>query len=305
MSAVEPPPRLAVVVATCNRFGMLSERSLPSVAAQTRRPDFLVVVDDSDREARTANAELVGSLALAGCDVSYLENARTAGASGSWNTALDAVAGKVTDPGQVFVAVLDDDDAWSPEYLESCYSAAVEQQLDMVGCGLRRIESDTTAPLVSDAPESLRAQDFLTGNPGIQGSNLFVRLSVVLAAGGFDEGLRSTTDRDLCIRIAELGTVRYGRLSGAMVDHYADSDRARLSTRGSVAKLEGLTAFWRKYVGRMTADQRRAFLDRAATLFGWRPPSDIAVVLPPDDAPKKALVLGLFADNGGAARNGA
>ena len=140
-------------------------------------------------------------------------------------------------------------------------------------------------------------QDFLTGNPGIQGSNLFVRLSVLLAAGGFDEGLRSTTDRDLCIRIAELGTVRYGRLSGALVDHYADSDRARLSTRGSGAKLEGLTAFWRKYVGRMTPQQRQAFLDRAATLFGWRPPSDIAVTLRCDDAPKKALVLGLFADN--------
>lgn len=297
MSAVEPPPRLAVVVATCNRFGMLSERSLPSVAAQTRRPDFLVVVDDSDREVRTANAELVGSLSLPGCEVSYLENVRTAGASGSWNTALDVVAAKATDPGHVFVAILDDDDAWCPEYLESCYSAVVEQELDMVGCGLRRIESGVSVPIVNDAPESLRAQDFLTGNPGIQGSNLFVRLSVLFAAGGFDEGLRSTTDRDLCIRIAELGTVRYGRLSSALVDHYADSDRARLSTRGSGAKLEGLTAFWRKYVGRMTADQRQAFLDRAATLFGWRPPSDIAVMLPPDDAPKKAVVLGLFADN--------
>lgn len=297
MSAVELPPKLAVVIATCNRFEMLSERSLPSVVAQSRRPDLLVVVDDSARAARTANADLVGSLALPGCEVSYLENARTAGASGSWNTALDIVAAKVTDPGEVFVAVLDDDDAWSPEYLERCYSAAVEQELDMVACGLRRIESDTTDPLVSEAPDSLRAQDFLTGNPGIQGSNLFVRLSVMLAAGGFDEGLRSTTDRDLCIRIAELGTVRYGRLSGILVDHHADSDRARLSTRGSGAKLEGLTAFWRKYVGRMTADQRRAFLDRAATLFGWPPPSDIAVMLPPDDAPKKALVLGLVADN--------
>ncbi len=297
MSAIEPLPRLAVVVATCNRFGMLSKRSLPSVAAQTRRPDFLVVVDDSDRAAKTANAELVGSLSLPGCEVSYLENMRTPGASGSWNTALDVVAAKATDPGHVFVALLDDDDAWCPEYLDSCYLAAVDQELDMVGCGLRRIESGVSVPFVNDAPESLRTQDFLTGNPGIQGSNLFVRLSVLLAAGGFDECLRSTTDRDLCIRIAELGTVRYGRLSGALVDHYADSDRARLSTRGSGAKLEGLTAFWRKYMGRMTADQRRAFIDRAATLFGWCPPSDIAVVLPPDAAPNRALVLGLFADN--------
>lgn len=296
MSAVEPLLKIAVIIATSNRFDMLSKRSIPSVVAQTRSPDTLVVVDDSAPGARAANAALVGALALSGCDVSYLENGRTAGASGTWNTALDLLAAKATDLSQVYVAVLDDDDAWCPEYLKSCYEAAVKQGLDMVACGIRRIEGDNT-PLVSEAPEALCAQDFLTGNPGIQGSNLFVRLSVLLAAGGFDEALRSTTDRDLCIRISELGTVRYGRLSNALVDHYADSDRSRLSTRGSDAKIEGLTAFWRKYVGRMTVDQRQAFMKRAATLFDWRPPSDIAFVLWRDGALKKALVLGLFADN--------
>jgi len=297
VSALHPPPKIAVVIATCNRFRMLAERSLPSVTVQTRCPDILVVVDDSTPSAKHANAELVGSLPLDDCEVVYLENDRTAGASGAWNTALDFLVGKVDEPSRIFVAILDDDDAWASGYLEQCVTAAEDNDLDMVACGLCRIESDTSVPLVSEAPELLRAQDFLTGNPGIQGSNLFVRLSVLLAAGGFDEVLRSTTDRDLCIRIAELGTVRYGRLSGALVDHYADSDRARLSTRGSGAKLEGLPAFWRKYVGRMTPHQRQVFLDRAATLFGWCPPSDIPVTLRCDDAPKKALVLGLFADN--------
>ena len=297
MSALHSPSKVAVVIATCSRLRMLAERSLPSVAAQTRCPDILVVVDDSVPSAKQANAELVGSLLLHGCEVVYLENDRTAGASGAWNTALDFLVGKVDEPSHIFIAILDDDDAWAPGYLEQCVTAAEDNDLDMVACGLRRFESDTSVPLVSEAPESLRMQDFLTSNPGIQGSNLFVRLSVLLAAGGFDEGLRSTTDRDLCIRIAELGTVRYAQVSGALVDHYAESDRARLSTRGSGAKLEGLTGFWRKYVGRMTPQQRLAFLDRAATLFGWRPPSDIPVTLRCDDAPKKALVLGLFADN--------
>ena len=132
-------------------------------------------------------------------------------------------------------------------------------------------------PQIGEAPDVLRAQDFLTSNPGIQGSNLFVRLSVLLAAGGFDENLRSTTDRDLCIRIAELGTVRYGQVPHALVDHYADAERQRLSTRGSPAKIEGLNAFWAKYVARMTSEQRQAFSTRASTLFGWTPPPDVAV----------------------------
>jgi len=291
------PLRVAAVIATCDRLELLRDRALQSVRAQTRTPDYFVVVDDSVGGQRRGVRDLVHGLDLPGCRAGYVENARSAGASGSWNTGLDFVLREAGDPEAIFVAILDDDDAWAPGYIERCLALAEDNHLDMVACGLRRIESGTTASLVSEAPESLRAQDFLTGNPGIQGSNLFVRLSVLLAAGGFDEGLRSTTDRDLCIRIAELGIVRYGRLSGALVDHYADSDRSRLSTPGSGAKIEGLTAFWRKYVGRMTADQRQAFMDRAATFFGWRPPSDITVVLPRDDAPKKALVLGLFADN--------
>lgn len=297
MSELRSQPKVAVVVATCNRFRMLAERSLPSVTAQKLSPDFLVVVDDSNPSGRHANATLVRELPLRNCKVVYLENDRTAGASGAWNTALDFLVGEVDEPSSVFVAVLDDDDSWSPEYLERCAATALDHGLDMVATGIRRFESVVGQPLVSEGPAQLRAEDFVMGNPGIQGSNLFVRLSILLAAGGFDEGLRSTTDRDLCIRIAELGTVRFGRLSGALVDHFADADRPRLSTPGSAAKLEGLTAFWRKYLGRMTADQRGAFLDRAATLFGWRPPSDTAIALLCDATPKRALVLGLIADN--------
>ena len=200
---------------------MLSERSLPAVAAQARLPEILVVVDDSAPGARRANADLVASLSLPGCEAAYLENERSSGASGSWNTALDYLVGKVGDPGRLFVAVLDDDDAWSTEYLESCFAAACDRQLDMVAADLRRFESVDEPAIVGQGPAELRAEDFLTGNPGVQGSNLFVRLSVLLAAGGFDEALRSTTDRDLCIRIAELGTVRNGRLPVALVDHFA------------------------------------------------------------------------------------
>jgi hypothetical protein len=239
----------------------------------------------------------VESLSLPGCEISYLENERTPGASGAWNTALDFLAGKGGDASGVFVAVLDDDDSWSSAYIERCCATAAEQKLDMVAADLRRFESLGAQPSICEGPTHLQSGDFLTGNPGIQGSNLFLRLSVILAAGGFDEALRSTTDRDLCIRIADLGTVRYGRLPAALVDHFADADRSRLSARGSPAKVEGLAAFWTKYMGRMTADQRQAFSDRAAALFEWRPANDVALALPNADASRKALVLGLFADN--------
>jgi len=43
---------IAAVVATHNRADLLAERALASVAGQSRRPDFLIVVDDSDEDKR-------------------------------------------------------------------------------------------------------------------------------------------------------------------------------------------------------------------------------------------------------------
>jgi len=291
------PVQIAVVIATKDRPEMLSARALASVLAQTYRPDYLVIVDDSSPEIRPRNHDCVASLHIPDCQITYLENVRTEGASGAWNSALDLLFTAEEDPQRLFVAILDDDDAWAPTYLERCVAAALGQELDMVAADLRRHEAVGDAPRITESPRSLVADDFLVGNPGIQGSNLFVRLSVLLAAGGFDEALRSTTDRDLCIRIADLGTVRYGRLPLVLVEHFADPGRGRLSTRGSAAKLDGLTAFWRKYVGRMTVEQRRAFSDRAADLFDWhRPPEPVMPVA--SDSRKTTLVVGLAAHDG-------
>lgn len=286
------PTKIAVVIATCNRIHLMKTRTLPSIAAQTRSPDFLIVVDDSTPSTRHANAELLSSLSLHDCKVVYFENNRTAGACGAWNTALDYLLDEVDDFHHLFVAILDDDDSWSPEYLEQCEATAKAHELDAVATGLRRFESGSAMPLVSQAPKELRVKDFLTGNPGIQCSNLFLRFSVLLDVGGFDEALHCTTDRDLCIKIADLGTVRYGTISAALLNHYADSDRVRLSTPGSEHKLECLTSFWRKYVGRMTADQRQAFIARAEKLFHWFPPNDVAGLpgyIPADDSSNLSL----------------
>ena len=264
-----PAFKIAVVIATKNRSEILVDRALRSVVEQTHRPDHLVVVDDSDQERHPRNKSLVESINLPDVCVIYRENYRTAGASGAWNTALDYLHRIVEEHACLFVAILDDDDRWVPDYLERCAHLACSRGLDMVAADILRIEQIGAEPLLNPAPDELRAADYLVGNPGIQGSNLFVRLSVLLAAGLFDEGLKSTTDRDLCIRIADLGGVQYGRLAAPLVEHFADNGRERLTTPGAEPKLQGLTAFWRKYSCRMTAIQQQAFDERARRLFGW------------------------------------
>lgn len=235
-------------------------------------PDLLVVIDDSDDDIRRVNAAHVASLALDGCEYVYAAPHRTRGVSGSFNSAIDLLMARGVDAESVFVAFLDDDDSWSPEYLEICLNAACDRDLDMVATGIHRFEAVDGHPQICEAPDALRAHDFLVGNPGIQGSNLFIRLSSVLEAGGFDESLPSTTDRDLCIRLADIGSIRYGRVRGHFVNHYAEPDRPRLSSAGSPYKLDGLSAFWRKYSGRMSAEQKRECIARATALFHWTPP---------------------------------
>ena len=271
-------PPIAAIVATHNRPHMLANRSLASIASQTRPPNLLVIVDDSDPENRRVNREIVSNFRAAGTRTIYLENRRTPGASGAWNTALSELQGIAPAS---FVAILDDDDAWDADYLRICERAAIDRDLDMVAAGIVRYESpDDGRP--TSIPDSLDADEFLVGNPNIQGSNLFVRLSALLEAGGFDEALSSSTDRDLCIRLADLGTVRFGSVQRHLVHHYADFDRPRLSIPGGDAKRAGLRYFYRKYRGRMTGPQRAAFIERSRRLFDYDPGLPDPAPLPPE-----------------------
>ena len=295
---------IAVVIATKDRSAELANRALRSVVEQTRRPDYVVVVDDSDQRYRPSNRRIVATIDIPGARVTYKENVRTPGASGAWNVALDFLHRSVEEPANLFVAILDDDDRWASGYLAGCAHLAAERGHDMVAADIVRVEQLDDAPVSIPAPESLCAASFLVGNPGIQGSNLFVRLSVLLAAGLFDEGLKSTTDRDLCIRIADLVGVRYGRLAAPLVEHFAEEGRQRLTTRGSESKIQGLTAFWWKYSGRMTAEQQEAFQDRARRLFDWSPAlasagAGISEAPSPESASSAtpvAVVVGIIAD---------
>ena len=261
---------VAAFVATAHRTELLKHRALSSIERQSWPPSRVIVVDDSGDDAAAERTEgLVRDWRPAGITVDFLRNRRTKGAAGAWNSGLDHLLRTCDDPERLYVAILDDDDSWDPDHLKQCLEVAESRDLDMVAAGFRRIEEGAEPRLVTP-PRSLDVASFLVGNPGIQGSNLVCRLRVLLEAGLFDESLPSCTDRDLCIRIAELPGVRYGAVSGPTVRHFACGSRPRLSTPGSSAKTEGLDRFFRKYRDRMSDAQRAEFRARAGRRFGWK-----------------------------------
>lgn len=260
-------PALAVLVATADRPHLLGDRALPSILKQSYIPSRLVVVDDScDKRAQTRR--VVNGVPRQWGAVDFLHNRRTKGAAGAWNSGIDHILRTSMDPTAVHVAFLDDDDEWDAHHLEYCMASIEKMDLDMVATPFERIEGADPLPVFP--PASLEASSFLVGNPGIQGSNLVCRLSVLLEAGLFDEWLPSCTDRDLCIRIADLPGIRYGTTTRISVRHFASRSRPRLSTRGLANKTVGLDRFYAKWRNRMSATQRFAFRQRADALFGWK-----------------------------------
>ena len=256
---------IAIIIATCNRPYLLQNRALNSVKYQTRKPDYIIVVDDSDKKNRTLNEEIVSEFRCGYSRVIYLENYRTKGVSGAWNTAFSEL---LKEDQNVIVAILDDDDEWDKDYLKKCERLFLNENLDMVISGIIRFDNENPDGLKLSIPQEVKSEDFLIENPHIQGSNLFIKLKTILEAGAFDEALSSTTDRDLCIRICDLGYVKIGFLREYLVKHFAFSNYERLSTPFSQKKGGGLRTFYRKYKYRMNEHQKEVFIKRSKKLFG-------------------------------------
>ncbi|HWO24675.1 MAG TPA: glycosyltransferase [Kofleriaceae bacterium] len=268
-----PSPFVVALVATRDRPALLP-RALASIAAQTRPPNAVVLVEDGP-EISAASRRIAAECGLpASVDLIYLKNRRTPGAAGAWSSGIDEAARRFAPASSLYIAILDDDDWWDPAHLACCLGHAVAHDVDVVATGIIRYEGDELAEgRTQEPPASLAADEALVRNPHIQGSNLFVRLSTLLEAGMFDESLRSTTDRDLVVRLADLGAT-YAAIGRATVHHDARGARPRLSTAGSEAKSEGLARFWSKYRLRMSEAARAAFQERARTVFS----TDVAAV---------------------------
>ncbi len=120
-------------------------------------------------------------------------------------------------------------------------------------------------------PEHLTFDEFFIGNPGWQGSNTFIEAEAFWQAGGYDESMPSTQDRDFAIRVLEVSKLRGKKIlvnEWPLLRHHAHTgERVTLC---QVGKRKGLDLFYEKYAPRMDAETREASFERAERLFGYR-----------------------------------
>ena len=125
---------------------------------------------------------------------------------------------------------------------------------------------------------TLNAKSFVRGNPGVQGSNLFVRLPLLLRAGCFDENLPSMTDRDLALRMLDVLENGIAFVTAHTVIHHADPGRERVTTC-TAAKREGARKFLWKHGWRFSDEDTRIFFKRCEQKFGFSAESELSQLL--------------------------
>ena len=248
------------VVTTKNRFEYF-ERAFRSAISQKRKLDQLIVVSDSEVEVKESEKRIAENASAI-----FLEDKYTHNYAGSLNTAIHFILEKeifsIEDYGQTYIAFLDDDDIWDEEYIFACEKALNGE--DFVVSGILYCNEQGEQALT--IPRELSMESFLRGNPHVQGSNTFVKLSTLLKAGLFDENMSSTTDRDIFSRIMMLNPT-YVVVDRHLVRVDAFNSRERI-TNGREKKAEGLRKFFYKYSCYMSNEVKDAFFARAKNLFG-------------------------------------
>ena len=257
-------PVMIVIIATKDRPNTL-DRALKSVSNQTNLPDKVIVVSDCSGALFKDTSDIVSKYSK-NIDIELIRNKRSENLSGAMNTALEILPDFFI-PEQTVCAILDDDDEWTPDHLEKCLSVFDANDSDVIVSGLIRHESLNGQGVFLPIPTNPTVHDFLVGNPHIQGSNLFLRLSSFIECGGFDESLCSTTDRDLCIRLLN-SSAKFGMTAYHTVHHWALSGKNRLSDPGSTRKKSGLIHFYQKFCNLMTKEEEIQFIQRAKQIFG-------------------------------------
>lgn len=248
--------KAACIIPTHGRPGHLS-RALESVLQQAHAPAEIIVVDDLDDGPTTAVVQV--SALRTEIPMRRVLNRVNPGASGSRNAGVAASRAE-------FVAFLDDDDAWRPQYLARAMAELEHSGADAVISGLCRIKHDgSIQPIVIPHRAEIAGRMF-DKNFGMTGSNLVIRRSAFERVGGFDPGLPVFNDWDFLIRMIAAG-VEYSVVPELTVE-WREHEGDRISTP-SLRRAAGIENFVAKH-GHIMPPVNRRDLTAVALGIRWR-----------------------------------
>src|SRR5262245_53350770 len=181
------------------------------------------------------------------------------GASGSRNAGAAASRSE-------FIAFLDDDDIWRPQYLARAMMELERSGADAVISGLCRIRHDGNIQHIVIPPREAIERRLFDRNFGMTGSNIVIRRSAFERVGGFDPALPVFNDWDFLIRMVSDG-IAYGVVPDPTVE-WREHAGDRISTP-TLRRAAGIETFVAKHAAAMPPLNRRN-LTADALGIRWR-----------------------------------
>lgn len=189
-------PKFSVILPTHNRAHLLT-RAIQSVLNQTLSDFELIIVDD----ASTDNTpEVIKS--LRDDRLVYTRREKDGGAAAARNSGIMQAKGE-------YIAFLDDDDEYLPEFLEKTYAvlSPAPQSIGFTWCGVRKVKGTAAGEMLvkemlwkkESHLQTDRAQYLRTATS----YGLTIRMECFQIVGLFDETLRAFEDTDFLIRLGK------------------------------------------------------------------------------------------------------
>lgn len=218
--------RIIVCIPTCNRPEGL-RRTLLSIAALETRHELEVLVADNDA-ARQEGMAVVERLASQG--YRWPIKAQLVEERGIPLVRNRLVAEALARPGVTHIAMLDDDEAASPEWIDAMVDAAVTWQADVVGGAVLRELDSHVAPWAARHPLLQAKRRGRSGPVSLVDStaNVLIAASALRSMGDrpFDERMALTggSDKQLFTRMARAG-FRFAWAEDALVTELIPASR--------------------------------------------------------------------------------
>lgn len=192
---------ISVVIPTYNRKDYI-ERAILSVLNQTRQASEILVVDDASTDGTDQVMEhIISRFPDAG--IQFLRSADNRGAQAVRNHGIRAARGE-------WIALLDSDDEWLPNHLETSLLLAETDQVNVVfGNGF--VEDGINKKLLScgrPARNAILYPDILT-NAGPMFQSMLVRKSCFEKIDFLDENIIAHQEWDTAIRLFRDNEVSY------------------------------------------------------------------------------------------------
>jgi glycosyl transferase family 2 len=190
-----PHPTVSVIVPAYNTAPFIAD-TIASILGQTYTDYEIIVVNDGSPDT----AALEAALEPFRDRIHYIVQ-QNRGLSGARNTGIAAARGEL-------VALLDSDDVWEPDYLACQVRTLTAQGLDIVYPNAVNFgDPRRSGRLFMDVHPSsgpVTIESLVTQQCNVMVSVL-ARREILVAAGLFDESLRSSEDFDMWLRVVARG----------------------------------------------------------------------------------------------------